>query len=512
MSAVEMALEASERAAEEDMETMIEGNRVLGANAMVLSVAPVLFGLYLVVPETAAWATGFATLMYAVLRLVRVVRRSVGQVEHGRPWIGDEEYRIKRRAAAAPVALCDVKPVVCIVGAGPAGLSMASQLHARSIPYVVLEASDVAGSSWGSRYDRLHLHTIKSISALPNFPFPDYFPEYVSAKDLQQYYAACASQLNVKYNSKVIRVSFVKANEKPPWQLELPREQRERWIVEIEGGETFPDIAALVVCTGQEGTPFSPEIEGASTFSGEILHSSEFKNGAKWKGKDVLVVGFGNSGSEIALDLWEHGAKTTCLIRSPVHMMPRWLTRIFGHVYSVLWWLMRKDDPKNTDMLIKNVVYPLLYKGSAKHHIHMSKSGMLTDLLDLHRAPVQDLGTYELIASEQIKVTPHEIQKFDSSGVLFANGGGSSPFDCVVFATGFKKGASPYTGFLPDRICRAIVDKNGVVHSGEEVACQKRLYFVGFDDFMGRLFEINLETDSICDDILDKNYVAGMAR
>ena len=349
------------------------GHSVVGTRAMMLGTAPVLLGLYFVVPETVARVTGLAALMYAVLRLIRLVRRSVGQVDHGRLWSGDEGNRIKRRAAAAAVALCDAKPVVCIVGAGPAGLSMASRLQARSIPYVVLEASGVAGSSWGSRYDRLHLHTIKGISALPHFPFPDYFPEYVSAKDLSKYYAACASQLNVKYNSKVVGVSFVKP--------------QERWIVETEGGQTFPDIAALVVCTGQEGTPFTPEIEGASNFSGDILHSSEFKNGAKWKGKNVLVVGFGNSGSEIALDLWEHGAKPTCLVRSPVHMMPRWLTRIFGHVYSVLWWLMRKDDPKNTDMLIKNVVYPLLYKGSTKHHIHMSKSGMLTDLLDFHKGP-----------------------------------------------------------------------------------------------------------------------------
>jgi hypothetical protein len=125
---------------------------------------------------------------------------------------------------------------------------------------------------------------------------------------------------------------------------------------------------------------------------------------------------------------------------------------------------------------------------------------------------VQDLGTFELIKSGQIEVIPHEIQSFDPHGVSLANGGDSRPFDCVVFATGYKKGASPYTGFLPDSICRAIVDKNGVVHSGKEVACQKRLYFVGFDDFMGRLFEMNLETDSICEDILGKDYVAGMAR
>jgi cation diffusion facilitator CzcD-associated flavoprotein CzcO len=487
---------------------MIEGIRLLGAHAAQLSIVPFLYAMYKIVPETIVRALGLATLMNFIYRSVKLFRRSVGQVEHGRPWMGDEDHRLKRRTAAAPVALCEAKPVVCIVGAGPAGLSMASRLHAKSIPYVVLEANSVAGSSWGSRYDRLHLHTIKDISALPHFPFPEYFPEFVSAKDLQRYYAACASQLNVKYNSKVVRVSFVKANEKPPWELELPQEERDRWIVETENGETYAEIAALVVCTGQEGTPHSPDIQGASQFLGEIIHSSEYKNGVKWRGKKVLVVGFGNSGSEIALDLWEHGAKPTCLIRSPIHMMPRWLTRIFAHIYSALWWLMRKDDPKHTDMLIQNVVYPLLYKGSDKYNIRMSKSGMLTDLLDRHRAPVQDLGTYELITKGEISVVSHEIQHFSSDGVAFVNEDKTQPFDCVVFSTGFKKGGSPYTKFIPDNICKSIVDSHGVVHSGDEVACQPRLYFVGFDDFMGRLFEMNLETEKICKHMLDKSYVS----
>lgn len=74
----------------------------------------------------------------------------------------------------------------------------------------------------------------------------------------------------------------------------------------------------LVAATGENSEGFLPEIPGLESFNGEVLHSSGYLNGQRFRGKDVLVVGCGNSGMEIAYDLSNHAANTSIVARSPV--------------------------------------------------------------------------------------------------------------------------------------------------------------------------------------------------
>lgn len=74
----------------------------------------------------------------------------------------------------------------------------------------------------------------------------------------------------------------------------------------------------LVVATGETAEAFTPAVEGIEGFDGSVMHSTEFKSGKGFEGKNVLVVGAGNSAMEIGLDLAIHGVNTSMVVRNPV--------------------------------------------------------------------------------------------------------------------------------------------------------------------------------------------------
>ncbi|EGD74283.1 hypothetical protein PTSG_06292 [Salpingoeca rosetta] len=317
---------------------------------------------------------------------------------------------------------------VIIVGAGAAGLSLAGRLERAGISYVVFE-KDEPGSAWENRYDRLHLHTVRGISELPYWRFPDWTPTFVSRSFLAKYYRAYAAFHNVK------------------------------------------------------------------------THTEEYTSGKEFEGKRVLVVGFGNSGSEMALDLWEWGAQPTVLVRSPIHMLPRSLTRVFGHMYDV----MRPLPPWVHDSG-RDLIYSLVWGDLTPYNISLKKTGFVTDIVVHHKAPVQDIGTMALIKKGEIAVIKHEIDHIDGNTVHFADGS-TGTFDHILLATGFKHNTGPYSRFLPSDVVAQLPNEHNVVSSGQEVPHQKRLYMLGFNDYMGRLAEINRESAHIVKDIVAKKYV-----
>jgi indole-3-pyruvate monooxygenase len=127
----------------------------------------------------------------------------------------------------------------------------------------------------------------------------------------------------------------------------------------------------------------------------------------------VLVVGYGNSGSEIALDLWEYGARPSVIIRSPVNILPRTFTRILSNLYPVARQMPAAELDRNQPL-----VYSLLYGDSLSSvNITLKDVGAVTDIATRHRAPVQDIGTLDLILKGEIPVISHEIKEFVGSTV-----------------------------------------------------------------------------------------------
>ncbi|MEQ8715361.1 MAG: NAD(P)/FAD-dependent oxidoreductase, partial [Cyclobacteriaceae bacterium] len=197
---------------------------------------------------------------------------------------------------------------IIIVGAGPAGLAIAGRLKNAGIDSLILEQSSKVGSSWANHYDRLHLHTIKEYSHLPHFPLPEKWPQYISKDQLIDHLKAYVKRFNlsVKFNQKVDAVLS----------------EGDNWKVITASGEQFL-TKRVVVSTGFNRVPVVPKWSGEEVFGGSIIHSRDYRNAKPYHDKKVLVIGMGNTGAEIALDLTEQGANPTISIRGPVNIVPR---------------------------------------------------------------------------------------------------------------------------------------------------------------------------------------------
>src|SRR5271156_1392935 len=198
-----------------------------------------------------------------------------------------------------------------IVGAGPAGLAAAMALRARGHDASILEKTDAVGAVWRRHYDRLHLHTDRARSGLPGLAIPLSYGRYPSRAHVVEYLEAYATKFGLKpvFNAPVREV----------------RRDGRSW--RAEAGENSRSAPIVVVATGWADYPYTPTWPGMGTVGGPILHSSAFRNPGPVAGNRLLVVGYGNSGAEIALDLAEAGIDATLSVRSPVNIVPR---ELFG--------------------------------------------------------------------------------------------------------------------------------------------------------------------------------------
>ncbi|KAK8958436.1 putative indole-3-pyruvate monooxygenase YUCCA4 [Platanthera guangdongensis] len=306
-------------------------------------------------------------------------------------------------------------PGPIIVGAGPSGLAAAACLADAGIPFTVLEKSDSLASLWRHRsYDRLSLHLPKQFCQLPLMEFPKHFPKYPSKEQFISYvesYAA-AYGINPRFGCAVEHAEF--DSNAGGWRVEFLT----RW---------------LVVATGENAVQVVPEFPGLPNFSGGIIHSSEYKSGAVYAGKKILVVGCGNSGMEISLDLCRHNARPSIVVRNNVHVLPREIMgcSTFGIAVGLLKWLPLRV----VDGILLFMAH-LVLGDTGSVGLRRSKTGPL-ELKDLTgKTPVMDVGALSLIKSGKIKVT-EGVREITGDGAKFVDGK-EEQFDAVIFATGYK--------------------------------------------------------------------------
>ncbi|KAM0890516.1 hypothetical protein ACQ4PT_027003 [Festuca glaucescens] len=211
--------------------------------------------------------------------------------------------------------------VVLIVGAGPVGLATAACLSQFSIPYVIVERESCSASLWRNRaYDRLKLHLAKEFCELPHMSYPIDAPTYIPKNQFVKYLDDYIERFN-------IQPKYLTAVESSTYDID-----EKCWSIiacDIEKC-TIVNYKAkfLVVASGDNSEDNIPVVPGLETFPGVAIHSSSYKSGISYTGRNVLVVGSGNSGMEIAYDLASHGANTSIVIRSPIHIMSKELIRL----------------------------------------------------------------------------------------------------------------------------------------------------------------------------------------
>jgi len=209
------------------------------------------------------------------------------------------------------------------------------------------------------------------------------------------------------------------------------RREQGRWIATTTSGANW-SAAHLVICTGANRVPVCPKISGLKGFPGPVVHSSEYKNASEWTDKRGLVVGCGNSGAEIALDIHEHGGSPTLVVRSPIHVSPRDLLGRGAQETSML----MSSLPVGLADAISVLTLKLVVGDLSKFGIHRPKKGPIRLIVEDGRVSLLDVGTLALIRSGELAVVPG-VRDIDGQQVSFVDGSSAS-FDAIVLATGFR--------------------------------------------------------------------------
>ena len=347
---------------------------------------------------------------------------------------------------------------IVIVGAGSAGLATAALLRQHGLEPVVLEAGPEPGAAWRERYDRLRLHTPRLLSGLPGLRMPRRFGRWVARDDLIEYLRAYvgAHELDVRTHTRVSRID----QDGSAWRLETDRGPLR--------------AATVVVATGYNGAPFVPEWPGLDGFTGELVHSSQYRNPEPYRGRDVLVVGAGNSGAEIAHDVADGGARSSKLsVRTP----PQIVRRATAGIPAQLIGMAIKRMPPHWVDPVSKAQRKLSIPDLSAHGLPRPEQGIRTSFIATGTTPILDVGIVDAVRHGRVQVVA-AVESFDGADVVLADGSHVTP-DAVIAATGFRAGLDSLVGHLGALGPRGLPTKT----DGEPVL--PGLWFVGFVPTLG---------------------------
>ncbi len=333
---------------------------------------------------------------------------------------------------------------------------------------------------WRTHYDRLHLHTTKRLSQLPYKKFQPHIPKYPGRLQVLEYLESYQRDFNIQ----------------PVFDTQVRSIQKEdnEWIT-ISSNGIFRS-KHLIMATGAYGRPRPVDFKGIDSFTGSVLHSSQYKTGKQFHGQKILVVGFGNSACEIALDLYEEGAFPSMSVRSPVNVLPR---DIFGIPVLKLGLLMSVFPPRLADKLTAPLIR-LLTGDITEMGLRKLTYGPLEQIQKDQTVPLLDIGTVKLIREKHC-VVYDDIDHIENKTVFFQNGK-RDDFEGIVAAIGYDKA---YEQALLE-IDKTRFDDLNVAADRQKYFGKDGLYFCGFYvSPTGQIREIGLDAQRIARSILRNN-------
>lgn len=345
---------------------------------------------------------------------------------------------------------------IVVVGGGAAGLATAKLLQDDGLRPLVLEAGPEPGAAWRDRYDRLRLHTPRLLSGLPGMRIPRRYGRWVARDDLIEYLREYAAEfdLDVRCNCRVHTI------DRPEWTLQT--------------SDGAIEARHVVVATGYNGEPRIPGWPGRESFTGELLHSSDYRNPERFRGRDVLVVGAGNSGAEIAHDVADGGAARSRLsVRTPPQIVRR---ATLGVPAQLLGMAIRKLPPGWVDPFTKTQ-RRLSIPDLSQRGLPRPEHGIRTAFLTTGTTPILDVGIVDAIRRGRVEVVA-AVEGFDGPDVLLADGSRIRP-DAVIAATGFGAGIDALVGHL------GVVGLRGLPAKTDGEPVLPGLWFVGFTPTLG---------------------------
>lgn len=347
------------------------------------------------------------------------------------------------------------KHTLVIVGAGSAGLATAALLRDAGVEPLVLEAGPEPGAAWRGRYDRLRLHTPRLLSGLPGKRIPRRYGRWVRRDDLIEYFAdyVDAHGIDVRTDVRVNRIDL-------------------GWILDTTAGPMQSET--VIVATGYNGAPFIPDWPGRDGFTGELIHSSEYRNPGPFRGRDVLTVGAGNSGAEIATDVIEGGATRSRLsVRTPPQIVRRATAGIPAQLIGIA---IRRLPPSWVDP-ISITQRKLSIPDLSAQGLPRPPHGVRTSFITTGTTPILDVGIVGAVRSGRVEVVA-AVESFDNAEVVLADGSRVAP-DAVIAATGFRAGLDSLVGHL------GVLGPRGLPAKTDGAPALPGLWFVGFVPTLG---------------------------
>ena len=336
-----------------------------------------------------------------------------------------------------------------VIGGGPAGLASAAELQRAGIGVTVLEQAPGIAWSWRNRYDGLRLNSSRPFSKLPGRRYAKGTAMFPSRDELVRYLEDYASGLDVRLRTRVERLDRDGAG----------------WLLHTTKGEMRAD--QVIVAAGYQRNPFIPDWPGRDSFEGRLLHAGAYRNADPFQGADVLVVGSGSSGMEIAHELVTGG---DARVRLSVRTSPNILIRMPAGPFFAR--MLMKLGPRRADRAIsfirRHEIGDLTEFGLPE-----PDEGVFSRLLRLGVAPaIVDKVVIEAIKQRRIEIVA-AVESLDATGVGLSDGSRIEP-EAVIAATGFRPALEPMLGHL------GVLDERGMPRATGEAEAAPGLRFVGY--------------------------------
>jgi cation diffusion facilitator CzcD-associated flavoprotein CzcO len=340
---------------------------------------------------------------------------------------------------------------VVIIGAGPAGLACAAELGRKGIRSTVLEQGSAIGTAWRGRYDRLRLNSSRWFSKLPGGRYADGTGIFPSRDEMVGYLEAYAERhrIDVRLRTRLERIDRDAGG----------------WLVRTSDGDLGAE--QVIVATGHAHSPFIPDWPGRDRFEGPLMHVAEYRNAEPFRGADVLVVGSGCSGMEIAYDLAQGGAAR---VRVAVRTSPNIMIRTpMGPGIARVVLRLGKD---RADRIIRAVSRREVGDLS-EYGLPVPEEGVASRLHRLGVAPaIVDHDIVEAIKARRIEIVAG-VYSLDANTVTLTDRMRIEP-DAVIAATGYRRGLEPVVGHLD------VLDERGNPRAVAGAPAAPGLRFIGY--------------------------------
>ena len=469
------------RAGVETVEALIAFDTAFGSGNGVIRLVPDASG------DLKAWV------LMTALENIRGHEQRIGpRRPRGEEWsggFGGENWMDHRNKT---LAYKDREPAVVVIGGSQSGLGIAACLNVLGVDTLVIDKHERVGDAWRKRYHNLTLHNEVFVDHMPYMPFPPNYPVYIPRDKIANWleFYADTMEINVWLETEFLRGSY--------------DEKAGRYTLNVKRGDGTERILRprhIIFATGVSAVPIMPDLPGIETFAGDLMHSSRYNSGHKWKGKKGIVLGTGNSGHDVAHDLCVAGVETTMVQRAKTLIVSLKEAQRVYDLYT------EGTSTEDCDMIAMASPLPVLKQGyelTAKacevgdkalldglrargfrlDNGNPGNMGFQMKYLTRGGGYYFNVGCSDLIIDGKIKLQHHhDIERVVPEGLKMKDGSVVEA-DVIVAATGYKNQQDVARHFMGNEIADRLgqvwdFDEKGELHNMWRRTPMPGMWFVG---------------------------------